>query len=146
MMMLPLVRALTPHLEKECAGLESGNAPILEKVTPVTADLLRWWFQQDCCDTRGVNFHAGQRQAILHAIYAREILQSATLVDLHQKLAAEDLLTARRLEEVTQSRHPNYCLLDENLFYEFRDKGVTLEEILQFARVRAKAAVSDTLL
>jgi hypothetical protein len=42
MMMLPLVRALTPHIAKECAGLDAGNAPILEKVTPVTADLLRF--------------------------------------------------------------------------------------------------------
>jgi type III restriction enzyme len=109
-MMLPLVKALTPRLQAECAGLESGNAPILEKVTPVTADLLRWWFQQDCCDTRPVNFHDGQRQAILHTIYAHEILQPETLVDLYQKLAAEDLLTARRLEEVVQSRHPKYCL------------------------------------
>ncbi|MEI6193617.1 MAG: DEAD/DEAH box helicase family protein [Verrucomicrobiota bacterium] len=109
-MMLPLVRALTPRLQADCAGLESGNAPILEKVTPVTADLLRWWFQQDCCDTRSVNFHDGQRQALLHTIYAHEILQPATLVDLYQKLTAEDLLTARRLEEVTQSRHPKYCL------------------------------------
>ena len=109
-MMLPLVKALTPRLQADCAGLESGNAPILEKVTPVTADLLRWWFQQDCCDGRGVNFHDGQRQAILHAIYAHEVLQPETLVDLYQKLAAEDLLTARRLEEVVQSRHPKYCL------------------------------------
>ncbi len=109
-MQLPLVKSLTPRLQADCAGLESGNAPILEKVTPVTADLLRWWFQQDCCDGRGVNFHDGQRQAILHAIYAHEILQPATLVDLYQKLAAEDLLTARRLEEVVQSRHPKYCL------------------------------------
>ncbi len=62
MMMLPLVKALTPRLQADCAGLESGSAPILQKVTPVTADLLRWWFQQDSCDTRGVNFHDGQRQ------------------------------------------------------------------------------------
>jgi type III restriction enzyme len=40
----------------------------------------------------------------------------------------------------------NYCLLGEALFYEFRDKGATMEEILQFARVRAKAADSGFLL
>ena len=73
-MMLPLVKSLTPRLQAECAGLESGAAPILEKVSPVTADLLRWWFQQDCIDARAVNFHDGQRQAILHAIYAHEVL------------------------------------------------------------------------
>jgi len=109
-MMLPLVKSLTPRLQIECAGLESGAAPILEKVSPVTADLLRWWFQQDCVDARAVNFHNGQRQAILHAIYAHEVLQSESLVDLYQKLAAEDLLTARRLEEVLRSEHPKYCL------------------------------------
>jgi hypothetical protein len=68
-MMLPLVKSLTPRLQAECAGLESGTAPILEKVTPVTAELLRWWFQQDCCDTRPVNFHDGQ-----HAKQASEVL------------------------------------------------------------------------
>ena len=57
-----------------------------------------------------VNFHEGQRQAILHTIYAHEVLQPETLVDLYQKIAAEDLLTARRLEEVQRSAHPKYCL------------------------------------
>lgn len=109
-MQLPLVKSLTPRLQAECAGLESGNAPILEKVTPVTADLLRWWFQQDCCDARAVNFHEGQRQTMLNTIYAHEILQPESLVELYQKLAAEDLLTARRLEQVLQSGHPKYCL------------------------------------
>ncbi len=33
----------------------------------------------------------------------------------------------------------NYCLLGEALFYEFRQKGATMEEILQFSRVRAKS-------
>ncbi len=109
-MQLPLVKSLAPLIQKDCAGLESGNAPILEKVTPVTADLLRWWFQSDCCDARAVNFHDGQRQAILNTIYAHEILQAQTLVELYEKLAAEDLLTARRLAEVTRSNHPKYCL------------------------------------
>ncbi|MCX6911325.1 MAG: DEAD/DEAH box helicase family protein, partial [Verrucomicrobia bacterium] len=109
-MMLPLVRSLLPKIQAECAGLESGSAPILERVSPVTADLLRWWFQQDCVDGRAVNFHDGQKQAILHAIYAHEVLQPESLVDLYQKLAAEDLLTARRLEEVLRSGHPKYCL------------------------------------
>ena len=106
----PLVRALHPVILTECAGLESGSAPILEKVTPVTADLLRWWFQQDCQDARTINFHDGQRQAILHAIYAHEVLQPAKLVDLYQQLAAEDMLTARRMEDVMRSGHPKYCL------------------------------------
>ena len=47
-MMLPLVKVAHAAVANRVRGLESGNAPILEKVTPVTADLLRWWFQQDC--------------------------------------------------------------------------------------------------
>ena len=110
MLGLPLVRSLQPKVQADCVGLENGDAPILEKVSPVTADLLRWWFQQDCIDGRTVNFHEGQRQAILNAIYAHEVLQVETLVDLYQKVAAEDLLVARRYEEVQRSAHPKYCL------------------------------------
>ncbi len=110
MLSLPLVRSLQPKVQAECAGLENGAAPILEKVTPVTADLLRWWFQQDCIDGRAVNFHEGQRQAILHTVYAHEVVQPETLVDLYQKIAVEDWLTARRYEEVLRSNHPKYCL------------------------------------
>jgi type III restriction enzyme len=39
----------------------------------------------------------------------------------------------------------NYCLLGENLFYEFKDKGATMEEILRFARVRAKTGGKSNL-
>ena len=109
-MQLPLVKSLAPRLAVECAGLESGNAPILQKVTPVTADLLRWWFQQDCCDTRGINFHDGQKQALLHTIYCHEVLQPANLKELYGAIAAENWLGAKKWEEVLQSNHPKYCL------------------------------------
>ena len=108
--MLPLVSALSVRIAAECAGLESGSAPMLEKVSPVTADLLRWWFQQDCVDARAVNFHSGQRQAILHAIYAHEVLQTATLMELYQKVAAESWLSLPKYDEVQRATHPKYCL------------------------------------
>ena len=41
MLGLPLVRSLQPKVQADCIGLENGDAPILEKVSPVTADLLR---------------------------------------------------------------------------------------------------------
>ena len=107
---LPLAAALTALVETESKGLEQGAAPLLDKVTPTTAELLRWWFQQDCVDARNVNFHPGQRRAILNAIYAHEVLGAASLVDLYQKVSADDLLTARRLEEVMRSQHQKYCL------------------------------------
>lgn len=107
---MPLVPALTRLVEADCVGLETGTAPILEKVTPTTAELLRWWFQIDCIDGRDVNFHKGQRQAILNTIYAHEVLNAKSLVELYEKLAAEDLVTARKLEQISKSKHPKYCL------------------------------------
>ena len=38
-----------------------------------------------------------------------------------------------------------YCLLGEGLFYQFRDQGGTMEEILQFSRVRGPASQVATL-
>jgi len=107
---MPLVPALTRLVETDCVGLDTGSAPILEKVTPTTAELLRWWFQLDCIDGRDVNFHSGQRQAILNIIYAHEILQAKSLVQLYEKLAAEEMVTARKLEEISRGKHPKYCL------------------------------------
>ena len=42
-------------------------------------------------------------------------------------------------------REWSYCLLGETVFYQFRDKGATMEEIVQFSRVRAKATEVGTL-
>ncbi|MEI6861356.1 MAG: hypothetical protein WCL04_03800 [Verrucomicrobiota bacterium] len=42
-------------------------------------------------------------------------------------------------------REWSYCLLGEAVFYQFRDKGATMEEIVQFSRVRAKATEVGTL-
>ena len=66
---LALSAALTTRTQQLSLGLEHGAADLLELVTPTTAELLHWWFGQDMVDARGwMNFHAGQRQAILNAI------------------------------------------------------------------------------
>jgi type III restriction enzyme len=69
-------------------------------VTPTTAELLLWWFGEDMVLARSLNFHAGQRQAILNAIVAHEVLgQAATtgrLLDLYQACAPDALLTGNR--------------------------------------------------
>jgi len=67
---LALAAALTRRTEQLCIGLEQGIADIYELVTPVTAELLRWWFGDDACQSRTFNFHPGQRQAILNVIAA----------------------------------------------------------------------------
>ena len=109
---LALSSALTEKTRQLCLGLESGAADILELVTPTTAELLLWWFGEEMQATRGgLNFHAGQKQAILNAIVAHEVLGSATLKDLYQQAAPEALLAGTLLAEVSNPKHahPKYC-------------------------------------
>ncbi|HEU0282629.1 MAG TPA: DEAD/DEAH box helicase family protein [Gallionella sp.] len=109
---LALAQQLTARTQALCLGLEDGDAEILELVTPATAELLKWWFVSDVCETRRINFHDGQKQAILNAIVAHEVLNAATLKDLYQQIAPEELLDGPRLAEVSQPKHahPKYCL------------------------------------
>jgi type III restriction enzyme len=109
---LALAAALTQRTKQLCLGLEHSDAEILELVTPVTAELLRWWFGEDACQARAFNFHAGQRQAILNTIIAHEVLDSSNLANLYRQVCADALLQGDRLAEVEQGKHahPKYCL------------------------------------
>ncbi|MFM8342310.1 MAG: DEAD/DEAH box helicase family protein [Methylomonas sp.] len=109
---LALAAGLTAKTQQLCLGLESGVADIFDCVTPVTAELLHWWFGDDACATRRLNFHGGQKQAILNVIVAHEVLAAADLKQLYQQVAKQDLLQGSRLAELSQSKHqhPKYCL------------------------------------
>jgi type III restriction enzyme len=110
---LALSTGLTAKTNQLCIGLESGVADIFELVTPTTAELLKWWFGEDMIAARStLNFHAGQRQAILNAIVAHEVLNTATLLNLYREVAPDALLTGSRMNEVAQAKHahPKYCL------------------------------------
>ena len=61
---LELAKQLTATVN---AAWESGE--LLTQVTPVTAELLKYWFSEEYCSLRRQNFHEGQRQAILNIIY-----------------------------------------------------------------------------
>ena len=113
---LALSSGLTVQTRALCAGLESGVADILERVTPTTAELLRWWFGEDMVAARGgLNFHAGQKQALLNAIVAHEVLgeehEHWSLLDLYRAAAPDALLGGTRLAEVSGPKHshPKYC-------------------------------------
>src|SRR3546814_10796814 len=99
---LPLSKALTARAAQLSAGLGPGYADLYDMVTPVTAELLRWWFGDEACQTRTINFHEGQRQAILNAIVAHEVLGSTSLQDLYEQTCAEALLEDDLLGEVSQ--------------------------------------------
>lgn len=109
---LALARALTRCTDQLCAGLEAGVADLYDLVTPATAELLRWWFGGEACLGRRLNFHPGQRQAILNVIVAHEVLDSQGLPDLYRQVCADALLTGNLLAEVSQPKHahPKYCL------------------------------------
>ena len=109
---LVLAGSLTRRTAQLCIGLGAGTADLYELVTPITAELLRWWFGDDERQTRAFNFHPGQQQAILNTIVAHEVLGSTDLKDLYQQVCAEALLAGDRLTEVSQPKHahPKYCL------------------------------------
>lgn len=108
----PLAKGLSAAVDPLIPGIVDGTgSKLLDQVTPVTAELLRFWFQQDYCELRELNFHAGQRAAILHIIYAHEVLGTTRLRDLYEAVAPEAMLEGGVLSEVTRDRHdhPKYA-------------------------------------
>lgn len=108
----PLAKGLSAVVDPLIPGIVDGSgSKMLDQVTPVTAELLRFWFQQDYCELRELNFHTGQRAAILHIIYAHEVLGTTRLRDLYETVALEAMLEGGVLGEVTRDRHdhPKYA-------------------------------------
>jgi type III restriction enzyme len=110
---LTLAKELTKRVQEACEGLENGSATILSQISEPTRELLSWWFQQDFIDLREVNFHSGQRQAILNTIYAHEVLGTQSLSGLYQAIAptvmAESATAAERIC-AGKNDYPKYCL------------------------------------
>lgn len=108
----PLAKGLSARIEPLVPGIADGSgSTLLDQVTPVTAELLRFWFQKDYCELRELNFHVGQRAAILNIIYAHEVLGTTRLRDLYEAVAPEAMLEGGVLGEVTRARHdfPKYA-------------------------------------
>lgn len=110
--LFPLATGLSKIINPQIAALQEGRpTELLDEVTDVTAELLKFWFQQDYCDLRVFNFHDGQRTAILNTIYAHEVLGTKRLRDLYEAVAPEAMLEGRTLSEVTRPihDHPKYA-------------------------------------
>ncbi|WP_322938039.1 DEAD/DEAH box helicase family protein [Nocardioides bizhenqiangii] len=110
--LFPLAAGLSAQVDPQVEDLIAGLEPeLLGQVTATTAELLRFWFQQDYCDVRDLNFHEGQRRAILHVIYAHEVVGAKTLGELYQAVAPNAMLDGGVLGEVTRDRHqhPKYA-------------------------------------
>ncbi len=79
---LPLAEKLT-----NIVNIAREDGSFLARVTPATSELLTYWFDEAYCDTRPwLNFHEGQRQAILNTIYCHEILGVRNVTDLYDKV------------------------------------------------------------
>ena len=94
------------------AEMEDGS--FLERVTPTTRALLTFWFDDVFTETRTLNFHEGQRQAILNTIYVHEVLKKDSIFDVYQELAP-NLLIAKDMMGIDKFaaqkyRHPKYCV------------------------------------
>ena len=68
-----------------------ATGEMMEQVSPVTAELLRFWFCEPFTDERGINFHEGQRQAILNAIYLHEVLKINNVMEIYKAVVPEML-------------------------------------------------------
>lgn len=103
---LKLAEAITARVKAEW---ESGA--MLEKVSSTTRDLLTFWFLLPHTETRTVNFHDGQRQAILNVIYLREILKAETVADVYESVEPE-LLAQIDIGELKKPKYdiPKYAI------------------------------------
>lgn len=70
---------------------EWNTGEFLNKVTPVTRELLIYWFDESFCNYRNFNFHLGQKQAVLNTIYVHEVLKSKSSKAIYQDIGKEFL-------------------------------------------------------
>ena len=90
-----------------------ADGSLREAVTPVTRQLLQFWFEEPFTD-RPINFHEGQRQAILNAIYLHEAVRAGNPADAWGTVApgllAEDGGVA--MAEMAKPKYgfPKYCV------------------------------------
>lgn len=89
---------------------QSGE--MLKKVSPASADLLRFWFEDVFCAERELNFHIGQKQAILNAIYCHEILKTESTLGLYESVDISLLGNSGFVANLDDKKyaHPKYCI------------------------------------
>ena len=94
-----------------------------------------------------LNFHQGQKQAILNAIVAHEVLATTNLLALYQQVTPDALLVGNRMNDLAQAKHahPKYCfkmatgtgktwVLQALLIWQLLNKTAALAEGIDDAR------------
>ncbi len=96
------------------AAFADGRGPMMEAVTPVTRALLAHWFTEPWTTDRALNFHAGQRQAILNVIYLHEVLKAGNMreayAQIDESLLAKNGGAAMRELGKAKYGYPKYCV------------------------------------
>jgi type III restriction enzyme len=103
---LKLARSLTDKVNESWA-----NGELLSKVTPVTRDLLTFWFTSPHTETRYANFHEGQRQAILNTVYLHEVIGVKSVREIYETTEFE-LMSEMDMAEFKKSKYeiPKYAI------------------------------------
>ncbi len=89
-----------------------NDGSFIEKVTPVTKELLKWWDPKgNFSDVRDINFHEGQWQAVLNTIYVHEILKVSGVKDMYMSIYPE-LLQEMDVLDLKKGKYdyPKYCI------------------------------------
>lgn len=103
---LQFARRLTDIVNAE---LKSGM--LQDKVTPITRDLLRFWFENIFCENRKINFHLGQKQAIFNAIYVHEVLKTSAVFDMYSMIDQEILVQMDLVDlKKPKYQYPKYAV------------------------------------
>jgi type III restriction enzyme len=101
------------HAVTDRANAAWDDGSFLESVTLTTRTLLTYWFDSAFADLRGLNFHVGQRQAILNAVYIHEVLKKERVLDVYEAIAPHLLLErGSGLEYLSDAiyNHPKYAM------------------------------------
>lgn len=95
----------------EQANESFASGEMFSRVSLVTQDLLKFWFMPPHIETRYVNFHEGQRQAILNAVYLHEVLGTKSVREMYENIAPE-LLTEMDFSELAKAKYeiPKYAI------------------------------------
>ena len=100
------------ELISKMANKEWQDGSFIEKVSPITKDLLNFWNPEGTfADLRNFNFHEGQWQAILNTVYIHEILKVKNVQDLYMSIYPELLVEMDLLDlKKEKYNHPMYCI------------------------------------
>lgn len=88
-----------------------ASGEMMEQVTPMTAELLRYWFCEPFTNERNINFHEGQRQAILNIIFLHEVLKINNVTEIYKEVVPQ-LLPLADLSLLSKPKYafPKYAV------------------------------------